>query len=132
MLFPGDFHADPVIRGGGGLAPKGLGSVGPVQTFTNEESAAVLEAMAHPFHKGGCVAHRSIVVERQVGFRCHKRVAGDEIPGFKEAGEDYMWDQVIWYSCVFLEGLGVIGRDMASVGWIGIRAFPRDPLLSCL
>ena len=48
MLLPGTGHLDPVIRGGGGLAPKEAGSITgfvscvmvfcPVQTSTNENS----------------------------------------------------------------------------------------------
>ena len=117
MLFPGDFHADPVIRGGGGLAPNRLGSVterspacGGVLAGTNLHqqgaSAAVLEAMAHPFQKGGGFAHRSILVERLLEVRATNERPKDDMPGLIGPERFTCGTTFIWCSCVFLNGLG--------------------------
>ena len=101
LLLRGDCLEDPVIRGGGGLSPKGPGSITErspvcgVHAWRKPSQARIrqLFCACHSSQKGGCVARRSrsMLVERPIGRHCHKRETNGRDAKVNRTGGDYMW-----------------------------------------
>ena len=77
-----------------------------------------------------CVARRREVVERLISCHRHRREINGGGAKSYTAGGDYMWVQLCLVPMCFPRRSLLIGRVMAPVGWLGIPAKPRDPLLS--